>query len=337
MSADVIGGTGRERSVAVTGTFWRWCCGVAVGFVIFAVVGVGWQLEEGEVWKDCDVCPEMVEVPGGAFKMGSPETERGREEDEGPQHDVKIERFAMGVKEVTFREWDACVREGGCSDYKPDDNGWGRDDHPVICVSWHDAQTYLSWLSEKTVAQYRLPSEAEWEYAARGGTTTAWYWDEGELGQCRYANGGRCRHKNGCEDAVPCPDGHDEKTAPVGLYTPNAFGLYDILGNVWEWVDDCWHEDYAGAPNKGSAWYSGGDCGWKVVRGGSWVLNPSYSRSANRRRTEVGRRDINLGFRVAKTLGEPRELMDWSLAPSATEEGAVCPDPKRPTCGSCHQ
>ena len=328
----IVGIASRESSHGATGTSWRWRCGVVVGGVIFGVVGaVGWQLEEGEVWKDCDVCPEMVEVPGGAFKMGSPEAESGRQNDEGPQHDVEIERFAMGVKEVTFREWDACVSDKGC-DYTPYDNGWGRDDHPVICVSWDDAHAYLSWLSEITEAQYRLPSEAEWEYAARGGTTTARYWGESELGQCRYANG------NGGKEPVPCPDGY-EGTAPVGSYKPNSFGLYDVLGNVWEWVGDCWHEDYHEAPSNGSAWIDGSDCNRRVVRGGSWVLMPRYSRSANRSKTVVANRKINLGFRVAKTLGGNRqELGDWSVPDdSAAGNGTEECKSSVHTCKVCHQ
>ena len=225
--------------------------------------------------------------------MGSPASERDRSDGEGPQHRVTLSApFALGVSEVTFAEWDACVRGGGCNGYHPDDGGWGRGTRPVINVSWEDAQAYVRWLSRATGATYRLPSESEWEYAARAGTRTARYWGEAESGQCRYANG--------WDDFAPCPDGH-RNTAPVRSYAPNGFGLHDVLGNVWEWMEDCWHDDYRGAPSDGAAWTRGGECR-RVSRGGSWSYSLRDLRSAARGRSDAGYRFGTIGFRVARTL-----------------------------------
>ena len=241
-------------------------------------VGVEW-------FRDCDVCPEMVVIPAGSFLMGSPpESEEGRDGDEGPQHRVTIrEPFTVGVYEVTFEEWDACAAEGGCGGYRPDDEGWGRGRRPVINVSWDDAQGYVRWLSRKTGEEYRLLSEAEWEYASRAGTTT------------RYSFG---------YEITPSDANYDEnigKTQPVGIYRANGFGLHDMYGNVWEWVRDCRNDSYAGAPNNGDAWETG-DCTRRVLRGGSWYDNSRLLRSANRIRLHTGYRNLNLGFRVARTL-----------------------------------
>ena len=160
----------------------------------------------------------------------------------------------------------------------------------MVCVSWKDAKAYVDWLSGKTGKGYRLLSEAEWEYVARGGTRTSRYWGAGEGGQCEYANG-----------AASCRD-RSVYTAEVGSYRANGFGLHDVLGNVWEWVEDCWHEDYTGAPVDGSAWTSGGECGYRVLRGGSWVAKPRNLRSAIRIRNSTGNRVNFLGFRIARTL-----------------------------------
>ena len=225
--------------------------------------------------------------------MGSPASERDRSDGEGPQHRVTLSApFALGVSEVTFAEWDACVRGGGCNGYHPDDGGWGRGTRPVINVSWEDAQAYVRWLSRATGATYRLPSESEWEYAARAGTRTARYWGEAESGQCRYANG--------WEYSASCPDGH-RNTAPVRSYAPNGFGLHDVLGNMWEWMEDCWHDDYRGAPSDGAAWTRGGECR-RVLRGGSWSYSLRDLRSAARGRSDAGYRFGTIGFRVARTL-----------------------------------
>ena len=204
----------------------------------------------GQPFRDCLACPELVVVPAGSFLMGSPVSETRRDDDEGPQHRVTIPApLAVGRYEVTFAEWDACVAAGGCP-HRPDDAGWGRGrrTRPVINVSWKDAQAYVQWLSRKTGQTYRLLSEAEWEYVARAGTSTAWYWGAREAGQCGYANGAdeEAKKHNSSWTVVGCDDGY-YRTAPVGRFEANAFGLYDVLGNVWEWVQDCWHESYEGA------------------------------------------------------------------------------------------
>ena len=244
----------------------------------------------GEVFRDCAVCPEMVVIPAGTFRMGSPAREEGRYDDEGPQHLVTLRSFAMGVKEVTFDEWDACVRGGGCDGYLPDDEGWGRGSRPVINVSWEDAQAYVGWLSESTGAAYRLPSESEWEYAARGGTTTPFHTGATiSTDQANY-NGNYVRGR------------YRGRTTPVGTFAPNMFGLYDVHGNVWEWVEDCWHDNYRGAPSDGKAWERRGYCGRGVLRGGSWIISPRNLRSANRQRNSTERRGAYAGFRVSRTL-----------------------------------
>ena len=182
--------------------------------------------------------------------MGSPPTEQGRDSDEGPQHTVTIGyRLAVGVYEVTFAEWDACVAAGGCNDYRPADRGWGRGARPVISVNWNDAQAYVTWLSRKTGKSYRLLSESEWEYVARAGTTTRYHTGDTITSSQANFNVGR--------------------TVEVGSYPANAFGLHDVHGNVWEWTQDCWNGSYRGAPANGSAWESG-ICARRVVRGGSW-------------------------------------------------------------------
>jgi formylglycine-generating enzyme required for sulfatase activity len=246
-------------------------------------------LSVGDVFRDCPLCPSMAVLPPGGFTMGSPSDEIGRAADEGPAHRVDIARpFAIGRYEVTFAQWDACFAGGGCR-HHPDDNGWGRGDRPVINVSWHDAMEYAAWLSTATGQPYRLPSEAEWEYAARAGTGSARPWGD-DIGE-GHAN---CRGCGGDWDGA--------STAPVGRFPPNAFGLYDMLGNVWEDTADCWHADYRGAPGDGSAWKAG-DCGLRVMRGGGWAVRPGYVRSANRHGAAADRRDSAYGgFRVARSI-----------------------------------
>ena len=270
----------------------------------------------GARFRDCARCPEMVVVPAGSFLMGSPESEKGHVENEGPVHRVRIAApFAVGVYEVTFEEWDACGEDGGCRGYEPQDASFGRGRRPVINMSWEDAQAYVGWLSEKTGKRYRLPSESEWEYAARAGTRTSRPWGDSESEQCRHANGAddsstkrrspawRSVGEDG-KEVVPmatCDDGY-KNTAPVGRYEGNAWGLHDVLGNVWEWTEDCWNVGYAGAPADGSAWESGG-CSRRVLRGGSWRYIPRFLlRSALRTADAAGNRDRLYGFRVARTL-----------------------------------
>ena len=248
--------------------------------------------EVGEVFRDCDVCPEMVVVPAGTVMMGSPETEEGRAPWEWLPRPVTIGyEFAVGVYEVTFEEWDACVLAGGCRGREPDDAEWGRGRRPVINVNWEDAWQYADWLTAVTGHQYRLPSEAEWEYVARAGTSTARYWGNAKRDQCRYANG---------DSSVGCRD-RQEYTALVGTYLPNAFGLYDVLGNVIEWVDDCENARDEGAPSDGSPWYDG-DCSVRVYRGGSWLDGADELRAAYRLYASVESTRRNLGFRVARRV-----------------------------------
>ncbi len=234
------------------------------------------------------LAPALVALPGGTFLMGSSEQEEGRFDNEGPQHEVTVKPFAIGKYEVTFAEWDACVAAGGCNDYQPADQGWGRERHPVINVSWQDAQAYVEWLAAATGKPFRLPTEAEWEFAARAGTTTRYaFGDEITPKEANYADSGL------------------RKTAEVGSYPPNAWGLHDMHGNVWEWVEDLWHGNYEGAPTDGSAWtdadgkYSSRG---RVGRGGSWNGNSWLLRSAFRDRYFPGGRNDVLGFRVARTL-----------------------------------
>jgi formylglycine-generating enzyme required for sulfatase activity len=251
--------------------------------------------EPGQIFRDCPDCAEMVVIPSGSFTMGSPASEKERFDDEGPQHPVTVMAFALGKYDVTFAQWDACVADGGCNAYRPSDQGWGRGNRPVINVSWDDARSYVAWLNRKAgiatgsgSGPYRLPSEAEWEYAARAGTVTSRYWGD-VIGR-------------GNADCDGCGSQWDDKqTAPVGSFPSNAWGLYDMLGNVWQWTADCWNENYTGAPSDGSAWTTG-NCGWRVVRGGSWSLNPRYLRSAVRDGNDTGNRLNFAGFRLARTL-----------------------------------
>ena len=242
----------------------------------------GWVT--GKTFSECPACPEMVVVPAGLFMMGSPTHEAKRDDSEGPRHRVTVPKpFAVGKYEVTFAEWDACVKDGGCGGYRPGDAGWGRGSRPVIYVSWHDAKAYVKWLSRKTGKRYRLLSEAEWEYAARAATTTPFHFGETiSTSQANYGNSGG--------------------TVAVGSFPANAFGLHDVHGNVFEWVEDCRNKNYEGAPTDASAW-TDGDCGQRVLRGGSsYLLRPEHLRSANREFLRSGVRDDNYGFRVARTL-----------------------------------
>ena len=261
----------------------------------------------GSVFRDCPDCPQMVWLPVGEYRMGS-NVEPGRYADEGPMHRVTLEdRVAVGVYEVTFDEWNACVRGGGCAGYRPDDEGWGAGARPVIHVSWEDAGRYLDWLTNTTGFAYRLPSEAEWEYAARAGTTTARYWGATESGQCVRANGADAAAARQFDDwtVVSCDDRY-AYTARVDddAFGSNGWGLRHVLGNVSEWTQDCWHRSYVGAPEDGSAWTV--DCDdpdGRVVRGGNWTSVPRGIRSALRDFEAVDSRTQTVGFRVARSTG----------------------------------
>ena len=239
------------------------------------------QAKTGEMFRDCDVCAEMVVVPAGSFDMGS------STEYENPVHRVTIgKQFAIGRYEITFEEWDRCVEEKGCK-HRPDDREWGRGKRPVINVSWLDAKEFVSWLSQKTSKTYRLPSEAEWEYAARAGTTTPYWWGR-EVGS-RQAN---CRE---------CNTGSGQQTQPVGSYPVNPFGLYDTAGNAAEWVEDCWNDNYRAAPKDGSAWTTG-QCRLRVLRGGAFDSAAKYVRSMARFRYDSDVRYSANGFRVVREM-----------------------------------
>jgi formylglycine-generating enzyme required for sulfatase activity len=253
------------------------------------------RLLPGEIitFRECTRCPEMIVVPPGKFQMGSPEEEKGHQSWEGPRHEVIIPaNFAVGKFEVTFDEWKACVDARVCEDSS--EQGWGRISRPVINVSWEDAQQYVKWLSLRTGKVYRLLSEAEWEYAARAGSDKYYSWGD-NMGTAQAS----CWGCGGDWDGQTV-----NRTAPVGSFAPNAFGLYDMHGNVWEWVEDCWNASYAGAPQNGSAW-TDGDCKNRLVRGGSWGMTPEDLRSATRSKVAAVYRSSGRGIRVARTLLTP--------------------------------
>jgi formylglycine-generating enzyme required for sulfatase activity len=250
-------------------------------------------LKPGDAFKECAKdCPEMVVVPAGESVEGSPKSEHGHYDDEEPQHKVRFAKsFAVARFDVTFDDWDACVRYGVC-DPRVSDSGFGRGPQPVINVTWEDAQRYAAWLSRMTGKPYRLLSEAEFEYAARAGTQTAYPWGD-EIG----SNNANC---NGCGSKWD-----NRQPSPVGSFAANGFGLHDMHGNVWQWTEDCYHEDYQGAPQGGSAWIEGADCSRRVVRSGSWLGLPRNLRSGSRDGITIGNRAYDLGFRIARTLITP--------------------------------
>ena len=232
--------------------------------------------------------PLMVVIPAGSFRMGCVNDDGKCYLHYFPVHTVNVPRFALSKHEVTFAEYDACLDAGGCNGYRPHDRGWGRGNRPAVRIRWTDAQAYVAWLSQQTGGQYRLPSEAEWEYAARAGTQTKYHWGN-RVGASR-AN---------CDGCGSPWDG--EMTAPVGSFAPNAWGLHDIHGNVLEWTADCRNDSYVGAPTDGSAWLAG-DCNMRVLRGGAWDSEPRFVRSAYRSEAETDFIVDVIGFRVARTL-----------------------------------
>ena len=252
----------------------------------------------GRTFRDCATCPEMTVVPAGRFKMGAnnPAFEKRNEK---PLHDVTLAKpFAVGRFEVTFDQWEACFKDKGCARYSPKDEDWGRGRRPVIRVNWVDAITYVEWLKQKTGKPYRLLTEAEWEYAARGGTKTLF--STGDVLTTFQANvDGQRGFNNG-------PKGTRlAETQPVGSYKPNAFGLYDMHGNVWEWVADCYHKNYEEASPTGKARTlpaRGHRCHRRVLRGGSFNRNAQFARSAHRYSQSASIRSRETGFRVARDL-----------------------------------
>ncbi len=278
-------------------------------------------LKAGKIFRDCRGCPQMVVIPAGRLDMGSPDSEDHRDDDEGPVHRVKIASFALGKTEITRGQFAAFVKatrydtgdkcwtldEGKYSEHRGNwlKPGYPQEDkHPVACISWNDATAYTKWLSRKTGKRYRLPTEAEWEYAARGKTRTARYWGDNPDLACRYANGADKTAQKQIKGAPSwsahnCTDGY-AYTAPVGRFKANAFGLNDMLGNLWEWTEDKYHDNYNGAPTDGSAWQ--GDSPKFMLRGGSWNNAPRFVRAAKRVRYGPAFRGSINGFRVARKL-----------------------------------
>lgn len=290
-------------------------------------------IEQGTIFRDCPECPEMITIPAGTFLMGSPPSETSRNDNEGPQHPVAMRAFAIGVYDITRVEYSTFIRETGHSSndgcivwtgkpveatgslYKDTSKDWRNpgflqtERDPVVCVSWEDAQAYVRWLNGKLcrlqkahscsneTGPYRLPTEAEWQYAARGGTGTPYYW------------GIRATHDDanyGMEKCPPCASliqGQDlwEFTSPVGSFAPNSFGLFDVSGNVYQWVEDCWHDNYVGAPTDGTAWTTG-ECKFRVSPGSDWLEDASYLRVAYRDLGTPDEKNQFTGFRIARTL-----------------------------------
>ncbi len=297
-----------------------------LGTLVFLVCAQPVAAQPAGSFRDCAECPEMVVIPGGRFLMGAAPGEeerenladefRGRSE---PQHGVTVQRFAIGRFEVTRGEYRAFAEAtgraaGGCfvwvgTRFELDaaaswrNPGYAQEDtHPVTCVNWEDATAYAGWLSRRTGRNYRLPTEAEWEYAARAGTRTARFWGDDAGVSCRYANGAdasAAAQIPGAAEwpAAACDDRH-AYTAPAGSYRPNAWGLHDMQGNVEEWTRDCWNASYAGAPRDGSA-ATTGDCSLRAVRGGSWEDAPAGLRVAYRVGSPAVVRVHRRGFRVA--------------------------------------
>jgi sulfatase modifying factor 1 len=279
-------------------------------------------------FKDCDVCPEMVELPGGEFAMGAPEDEVGRKQTEGPQQRITIAKpFAIARFEITVDQFSVFVAETGFAtgntchvvvQFDSEREMWSRPQasfrqpgidvtgsHPVVCVSWHDAQAYVAWLKRRTGKPYRLPAESEWEYAARAGTTTSYSFGMDETVLCAYARfadlGSPFGWRGGCRG-----DAAAFGPLQVGKLKPNPWGIFDMHGNVWEWVEDCWTPDMRKIPTDGSAFLQPGGCEIGVVRGGSFVSAPRTVRSAHRRANAVAKHYQSVGFRVALTLSAQR-------------------------------
>jgi sulfatase modifying factor 1 len=278
-------------------------------------------------FKDCDVCPEMVELPSGEFMMGSPDDEVGRKQSEGPPRRVTIsKRFALGKFEVTLDQFSAFVTETGlaagnkCQVMVQLDGGkelWSRPQasflqpgfeatgsHPVVCISGHEAQAYVAWLKRRTGKHYRLPTEAEWEFAARAGTSTSYSFGIDETELCAYARFADLSSpfgwRTGCRSGAPAYG-----PVQVGMLKPNAWGIADMHGNAWEWVEDCWTPDVRKLPIDGSAFAQPGGCEVGVIRGGSFASSPRSVRSAHRRPNTVAKHYQTVGFRVALTLNTP--------------------------------
>jgi len=293
-------------------------------------VGSARKLKAGKRFRDCKDCPQMIVVPAGAFIIGSPPDEPGRREGEGPQKEIRIGRpFAVGRYEVTRRQYQAFLHathhpvSGNCVTDRRKPGTWAPDpatnfydpgfvqtgDHPAACVSWYDAKAYVAWLNARTGGGYRLPTEAEWQYAARAGSTSAYPWGASIHDGCAYMNGYDltilAKKGNAYKgEAIPyanCSDGY-VNTSPVGSYAPNAFGIYDMIGNVADWIEDCGRGSYAQLRADGTQ--TAGDCKRHMVLGGSWGTQPRQLRSAERISYEATAVDDSIGIRVAKDVRE---------------------------------
>lgn len=328
-------------------------------------------------FRDCVDCPVMIEIPAGSFLMGTAEADRLTDPrtgkpatNDGPQHRVDIEyRFAMGKYEVTTAEFGSFVAatgyrpEGPCMEFSPpesfrisDDTTWNQtgfpqtERSPVVCISYYDALAYTNWLSERTKRNYRIPTEAEWEYAARSGTTTPYFWGDSRLDTCSYANvrsagADTISDRQAIadkQDGFPCDDGFVH-SSPVGSFMPNNFGLYDIQGNVWEWVADCNHKNYTDAPADGSAWLDSSGCQFGVIRSGSFLNLVERSSTTVRAGRPREGRATNMGFRVVR---DDRTAADDNEAAMSSAWGATSSDKFgegnsgaelfKNSCSACH-
>lgn len=295
MTASVVGWVNQSY----IGAEWRWYSFVrpfaAANFWPYVLtLATERALNPKDTFKECkpepgkSYCPQMTVIPSGSFTMGAPPDESGEDASARPHHIVTIAKpFAVSTYQVTFDEWGTCVAYGDCA--PKDDNGWGSGTRPVIFVTWKDAETYVVWLSKMTGKSYRLLSEAEYEYVMRAGSQAAYPW-----GDQIEKNNADC---DGCGSQWD-----DKQTAPVGSFAPNRFGLHDMTGNVWEWVEDCLHTDYGGAPNDGSAWTKDGICGTRIQRGGGYDSPIPLLRSFFRNWNATDNADKDFGFRVTRTL-----------------------------------
>jgi formylglycine-generating enzyme required for sulfatase activity len=348
----------------------RVSCVAALLAVLYGCAGSGER--PGSEFRDCPDCPAMVVIPGGSFSMGSPPSEtdgRGWPANTGgnerPIHEVTFAApFALGKFEVTRGQFAAFVAQtgyestGGCMKFvrggmgvaiEPD-NSWRnpgfeqRDDEPVLCASWLDAQAYIAWLARTTGKPYRLPSEAEWEYTARAGTRSAFPWGDRMEDACAYANVRSDPNWRagapaaGGDPPFPCDDGHSE-SAPVGSYRANGFGVHDMVGNVFEWTGDCNHPSFEGAPTDGSAWVDDPSCVFRIMKGGSFANAAKQTRSAARVGRPLSGRAPMLGFRVARSLGAGSAAATTAATPVAV--GAAGGDPEatalfQANCAACH-
>jgi len=289
----------------LSSTLYRLGTAVLLGLLASPAVHAGEAIKPGSVFKDCPHCPEMVVLPAGSYLMGTPEDEVGREYDEGPQHTVTFAKpFAVGRFPVTAGELDAYIRETGvkiadgdtrpgrfCKASKPTYKQGPRQ--PAVCISWFDADAYAQWLTKKTGHTYRLISEAQREYAARAGSTGSFPFP--------FDNNAEPAYRLSPHAPTYGPADGYSYTAPVGSYPANAFGVYDMHGNVYEWTADCLNPDYEGAPADGSAWKTG-NCEKRVMRGNDWGEAPVFSRSGNRNNRSPEVRGDFLGFRVVREL-----------------------------------